>query len=167
MIRPLNYSDAALGIVGACALVLSVALVLEHGFYMEPCALCLTQRLFFMLAGLAALASLTSSRQGPLWPVLTGAALSAGAYFALRQLYLYTLPADQIPACSAPINRLIEFAPISEVLRAMTVGTGSCAEASFPFLGFQLPGIVIPLSALITFAVLLLLCWWQWQDRAR
>lgn len=165
MIKEFPYPDAALIVVASIALLLAGALVLEHGFYMEPCALCLTQRLFFMLAGIVALGGLASKAQHGAWPIATAGFLAVGAGFALRQLYLYALPADQVPACSAPINRLIEFAPLQEVLHAMTVGTGNCAEAWFPLFGMQLPGISIPLASLAGFLALLFVCWRQWQAR--
>lgn len=152
-----RYRDTGSLMVGLIAVFLAAALVLEFGFDMEPCPLCLTQRVFFMLAGFVALFGACAARPTRLWPAATAAAALAGMGFALRQLYLYLLPADQIPACSAPISRLIEFAPFMEVLTAMTMGTGNCAEASFPLFGWDMPGYFIPLGSLIGFALVLLL----------
>lgn len=159
-----RYRDTGTLIVGVIALFLAAALILEFAFDMEPCPLCLTQRLFFMLAGVVALigtCALTPNRQ---WPIATGIAALIGIGFALRQLYLYLLPPDQIPACSAPISRMIEFAPFMELFAAMTMGTGNCAEASFPFLGFDLPGYLIPLGSMAGFAVVLVLVVRQWRS---
>jgi len=152
-----QYRDTGVLIVGLIALLLAAALVLEFAFAMEPCPLCLTQRLFFMLAGVIALAGTCTLKPGKLFPLATALTSLIGIGFALRQLYLYLLPPDQIPACSAPISRLIEFAPFMELLTAMTMGTGNCAEASFPLFGMNLPGYMIPLGSLIGFAVVLVL----------
>lgn len=155
--KVMRYRDTGILIVGLIAVFLAAALVLEFAFSMEPCPLCLTQRLFFMLAGLVALIGTCAVGPNKGWPIATGLTALVGMSFALRQLYLYLLPPDQIPACSAPISRLIEFAPFMELLTAMTMGTGNCAEASFPFLGMDLPGYMIPMGSLIGFALVLVL----------
>jgi len=152
-----RYRNTGTLIVGLIALFLAGALVLEFAFDMEPCPLCLTQRLFFMLAGVIALIGTCSLAPNRAWPIATAITALVGIGFALRQLYLYLLPPDQIPTCSAPISRLIEFAPFMELLTAMTMGTGNCAEASFPFLGMDLPGYMIPLGSLVGFALVLVL----------
>ena len=159
-----DYRDLGIAAAGVAGALLAVALILEHGFYMDPCPLCLTQRVFFMLAGVFALLSLLPTNPSRLAPLGTAIMCLAGMGFALRQLYLYALPADQIPACTAPINRLIEYAPLSEVLTAMTMGTGNCAEAAYPILGMQLPGISIPLGALGGFLVILWLVVRQYRE---
>lgn len=161
-----DYRNAGLTAAALAGVLLSVALVLEHGFYMDPCPLCLTQRVFFILAGLCALLSLLPQRPSKLAPVGTVLMCAGGIWFAVRQLYLYTLPADQIPACTAPINRLIEYAPLSELLTAMTMGTGNCAEASFPIFGMELPGISIPLGSLVGFLLILWLVSRQYRSLA-
>ncbi len=152
-----SYRDTGSILVGLIAVFLAAALVLEFAFDMEPCPLCLTQRLFFMLAGVLALFGACAAQPTRLWPAATAGAALAGMGFALRQLYLYLLPADQVPACTAPISRLIEFAPVMEVLTAMTMGTGNCAEASFPLFGWNMPGYFIPLGSLLGFVLVLLL----------
>lgn len=150
-----DYRDLGIAAAGVVAFLLSVALILEHGFYMDPCPLCLTQRVFFMLAAICALLSVLPRNPTRLGPISTAVMCLIGIGFALRQLYLYALPPEQVPACTAPINQLIDFAPLSEVLTAMTMGTGNCAAASFPFLGMQLPGISIPLGSLVGFLIVL------------
>ena len=152
-----RYRNTGSLIVGLIAVFLAAALILEFAFGMEPCPLCLTQRLFFMLAGVIALIGTCAQYPNRGWPLATAVSALVGIGFALRQLYLYLLPPDQVPACSAPISRLIEFAPFMELFTAMTVGTGNCAEASFPFFGMDLPGYMIPLGSLVGFALVLLL----------
>lgn len=150
-----DYRDLGITAAGVVAVFLSVALILEHGFYMDPCPLCLTQRVFFMLAAICALLSALPRNPTRLAPLGTALMCLIGIGFAARQLYLYALPPEQIPACTAPINQLIDFAPVAEVLTAMTMGTGNCAATSFPFLGMQLPGISIPLASLAGFLIVL------------
>lgn len=156
-----GYRDGGLAIVSLVGVFLTTALILEFAFDMEPCALCLTQRLFFMLAGLIALVGMGARQPNRTWPIATALAALIGMGFALRQLYLYVLPPELVPSCGAPISRLIEYAPFTEVFNAMTQGTGNCAEASFPFLGMDMPGYFIPLAALTGFLLVLMLVWRQ------
>lgn len=155
--RALAYRDGGLAIVGLIGAFLATAFILEYVFDMEPCALCLTQRLFFMLAGLVAMLGMGARTPTRLWPMATATTALVGMGFALRQLYLYLLPPEEVPACGAPISRLIDYAPFMDVFNAMTQGTGNCAEASFPFLGMDMPGYFIPLGALAGFLLVLVL----------
>jgi len=66
-----------------------------------------------------------------------------------------------VPACGAPISRLIDYAPFMDVFNAMTMGTGNCAEASFPFLGMNMPGYFIPLGSLAGYLLVLMLVYRQ------
>jgi len=63
-----------------------------------------------------------------------------GAGFSVRQLWLQSLPKDQIPACGPDLSYMLEAFPLSDVLAAMTSGTGDCAEVSWALLGISLPG---------------------------
>ena len=53
---------------------------------------------------------------------------------------------------------MFEVFPLSEVIAAMTTGTGDCAKVSFRFLGLTLPG-----WALVGYATLALLAVAQWR----
>ena len=63
-----------------------------------------------------------------------------GAGFSLRQLWLQQLPADRIPACGPDMAYMIESFPLSDILKAMTLGTGNCAEVSWTLLGISIAG---------------------------
>ena len=152
--------DYALGIVGGCGGLLFAAQLLEHVGGMEPCPLCLMQRLWFFAAGFIALAGLAHNPRWGIYPLLTSAAALTGGGFSIRQLWLQSLPPDQAPACSAGISYMLENLPWSQALQAMVSGTGDCAEEP-PFLGLP-----IPLWALAGFAAILLAAALQWRARA-
>ena len=75
-----------------------------------------------------------------------------GAGFSIRQLYLQSLPADQVPACGPDITYMIDAFPLKDLLAAMTRGTGDCAAVSWQFLGLS-----IPAWALFGFAAIVVL----------
>ena len=129
--------------VAWAALVAVAALVLEYGFGQAPCALCLTQRAFILLAGLLAAAGLVHSPRLGIYPLLATLAATVGGYFSVRHLYLLTLPPDEVPGCGVDFDYLIEVFPLMDILRAMAVGTGDCAEQSFVLPALALAGFVV------------------------
>jgi disulfide bond formation protein DsbB len=142
---------AATLIVGLTGALLAGALIMEHVFGMDPCPLCLMQRVWFALAGLTALVGLLHSPRWGIYPLLTMVAAIVGAGFSIRQLYLQNLPADQVPSCGPDMTYMLENFPLSDVLAAMTRGTGSCAEVVWQF------GLTIPGWALVGFAAIVVL----------
>ncbi|MEM1229588.1 MAG: disulfide bond formation protein B [Pseudomonadota bacterium] len=150
----------AVVLCGAGALV--IALIMEHGFAMAPCPLCLMQRIWIFFAALMAYASLIHNPRLGIYPLLTIACAAIGAYFSFKQLHLQSLPADQVPACGPDLQYMFEVFPLAEVIGAMTQGTGDCAKVSFRFLGLTLPG-----WSLVTYLVLALGAALQWRSALR
>jgi len=130
----------AVMIVVICGVLLCTALVMEYAFDLAPCPLCLMQRVWFGIAGLIAVAGLGHSSRWGIYPLLSMLAAITGAGFAIRQLYLQSLPADQVPACGPDMTYMFENFPLADVLAAMTRGTGDCAQVTWQFLGISLPG---------------------------
>lgn len=137
-------------IVAGTGLLLAGALIMEHIFGMDPCPLCLMQRAWFAIAGLLALAALIHSPRWGIYPLLTIFAALVGGGFSIRQLYLQSLPADQVPACGPDMSYMLENFPLSDVLAAMTSGTGDCAQVAWQF------GLTIPGWALVGFIAIVI-----------
>lgn len=110
---------------------------------LEPCPLCWLQRFGFMGAGLV---SLLAFLHGPVgfgnrvygfFLVLTA---GAGLGIAGRQLWLQSLPEDQVPACGPSVDYMLDVLPWFDVLKTALKGTGDCAEVVWRFLGLSIPG---------------------------
>jgi protein dithiol:quinone oxidoreductase len=129
-----------LGILGLIAALLAAALYYEHIDGQEPCPLCLTQRIAYLLAGLIAFIALIENPGRLIYTILVALSSIAGASVALRQIYLQSLPPDRAPACGPGLDYMIEVFPASEVLRAMTLGTGDCASVDWSLLGLSMAG---------------------------
>ena len=155
MIRSLIEASSetlALYILALTGCLLFGALVMEHLFALVPCPLCLMQRIWFFAAGLFAFVGLLHNPRWGFYPVLSIASAVTGAGFSIRQLYLQSLPADQVPACGPDITYMIDAFPLKDLLAAMTRGTGDCAAVSWQFLGLS-----IPAWALFGFAAIVVL----------
>jgi len=142
----------ALWILAVTGALLFGALVMEHIFAMAPCPLCLMQRIWFFAAGLFAFIGLMHDPRWGIYPLLSIASAVVGGGFSVRQLYLQSLPADQVPACGPDMAYMIDAFPLQDLLAAMTRGTGDCAAVSWQFLGLSIPG-----WALVGFVVIVAL----------
>lgn len=131
------------------ALFLFTAGLMGFGYYLqyvvglEPCPLCMTQRVFIVASGLvclfgAALGGRAGVRRtaGVLTPLLC----LIGSGFAGRHLWLQSLPEDQVPACGPSVDYLLDNFPLSEALEILLRGNGNCAEVDWTLLGLSIPG---------------------------
>ena len=113
---------------------------------LEPCYLCITQRVFIAVAGLLFFiwAIHNPKRLGArIYALLALAATSAGAYFSSKQLYLQSLPEEQVPQCGPPVDYLFETFSNFEVITMLLRGDGNCAKIQWEFLSITMPGWVL------------------------
>ncbi|MEC8694794.1 MAG: disulfide bond formation protein B [Pseudomonadota bacterium] len=124
-----------------CAGLLATALFMEYASGLVPCALCLAQRATFALIGIACLLYLLpfyTSRF--IFSLAAFISSTLGVWLASRQLWLQSLPEDELPACGPDIYFMIERFPLTESLQTMLMGSGSCAEVQWTFLTLSIPG---------------------------
>ncbi|MGM0915024.1 MAG: disulfide bond formation protein B [Pseudomonadota bacterium] len=127
-----------------CVLMMAVALGLEHIVGLEPCPLCIFQRVAVISAGvvfaLAAIHNPAGRLGAGLYGVLGLAAVGGGIGVAGRHLWLQSLPADEVPSCGPGLDYMLDILPLQEVVNMVLSGSGECAEIDFLFLGITLPG---------------------------
>jgi disulfide bond formation protein DsbB len=149
----------AAGVVFCLALI-ATALYFQHVMGLEPCPLCIFQRIFVAALGVVMLmaaihnpGNLGRRVYGGL--ILVVSALGAGV--AGRQVWLQSLPADQVPACGPGLEYILETFPLMDALKLVFEGSGECAEIQWTFLGLSIPGwTLIMFTALAVFGLLLL-----------
>lgn len=149
-----------------CTAAMAIALYMQYAMNMEPCHLCVTQRIFYIAAGLTGLAAFIHgpARVGrKIYATLGTVFAIAGAGFAIRQIYLQHLPKDEVPMCGPSLGYMMEEFPLSEVLAAMLSGDGNCAEISWQDPVLQLS---IPEWSVICFILLAAAAIWQFFRKA-
>ena len=121
--------------------VLAIALYFEYGKGLQPCPLCLMQRLCTFLFGLFCLIGLrlTAVQRARRLVVFQMIFTACGVYFAGRQVWLQSLPMDQAPACMPSLDMLVHYFSKTQVLTALFWGSGDCAEVSWRFWGLSIP----------------------------
>jgi disulfide bond formation protein DsbB len=137
---------------------------LEHGVGLNPCPLCITQRVFVVAGGLVALLAALHGAGALGRRVYAGLgvllAIGGGAVSA-RHVWLQSLPEDQVPACGPSLEYMLETLPFRETLSMVMMGDGNCADVHWTFLGMS-----IPLQTLLLFAAIALINLWQLLRRA-
>lgn len=126
-----------------CVGLMGYALHLQYVEGLEPCPLCMLQRICVMAMGVVFLVATfhNPGRAGAgvyaLLQLLIG---GAGAAIAARQVWLQSLPKDQVPACGMGLNYMLETLPFTDAVRQVLEGSGECAEKSWEFLHLSIAG---------------------------
>lgn len=125
-----------------CAALLGYALYVQHVDFLDPCPLCIFQRVAFLWMGIWALVAFTHN-PGPagrwVYTGLIGIGGLAGAGISWRHIWLQNLPPDQVPECGMGLNYMVESMPFTEVLAEVLRGSGECATIDWTFLGLSMP----------------------------
>ena len=127
---------------------------------LDPCPLCIVQRILVMaLGGIMLLAAIHNPRHlgrrvyGGLITVV--AVLGIGV--AGRHVWLQNLPPDQVPACGPGLEYLLQTFPLMDALKLVFQGSGECAEVQWTFLGLSIPGwTLVVFTGLAVFGLMLL-----------
>jgi disulfide bond formation protein DsbB len=136
-------------------ILLSGALYFEFILGLAPCPLCVMQRIWFVLTAVVAYVSLLHNPRWGIYPLIGILFAAIGVYFSSRQLWLQSLPEDQVPSCGPDLQYMIDVFPMSDLLEAMTQGTGDCAKTAWSFIGVTLPGwALLGFVTLIGFGVM-------------
>lgn len=129
---------------GFCFGLLGFALWVQHGMFMQPCPLCILQRVAFVAMGVLFLfGALTGSRPG--WrkfsSILVAAAALVGALIAGWHVRMQNLPPSEVPSCSGmDLGYMLDAFPLQKVIQKVFSGSGECAVVDWSFLGLSMPG---------------------------
>ncbi len=159
MLQALSPRLVFFGIAAVATLSMLFAYYLEHQLELTPCPLCMSQRVFVVLAGLIALLAALHNPAGwgrRVYGGLCAIAAITGGAIAARHVWLQHLPEDQVPACGPPLEYMLETLPFSDTISLVLMGDGNCAETVWTLLGFS-----IPEQTLALFAALLAVSVWQ------
>ena len=142
-----NNQTISLSAAAVCAGLIAVAILYFQNYLgLEPCYLCMTQRVFVIAVGVIFLAAGLHNPAATGQKIYAGlATLTAlgGSFFSIKQLWLQGLPEDQVPACGPPVDYLFDAFSVSEAISMLLRGDGNCAEVQWQLLGISMPGWVL------------------------
>lgn len=114
------------------------ALYTQYVDGLDPCPLCMSQRLFYALTAFFALLGAIHGRAHRVYGALVCIAALLGAAVAARQVWLQHLPPELVPACGPSLEHMLRTLPFGEVLVRMIKGDGNCAVVDWRFLGLSM-----------------------------
>ena len=135
----------------ACVCLLAYAYYAQYVMHLEPCPLCIFQRIGVFVLGVMFLIATLHDPEAfgrRVYAVLLTLAALAAAGVAARHLYIQSLPPDAVPACGASLNFMLKVFSLSEVLVKVLTGDGECAKINWTFIGLAMPAWVL-ISALV------------------
>lgn len=137
----INNRVLFLGVFLACLGLLGFGLVLQHVMHLEPCPLCIFQRIAFIAIGAAALVAAIHNPGRRGW--IAYGSLQAffsmlGGGVAAWQVYLQHLPKGRVPECGPGLDYMLEAMPLTKILPMIFKGSGECAEVTWTFLNLSI-----------------------------
>jgi disulfide bond formation protein DsbB len=154
-----SYRSVYLYLFIICSALLVTAAYLQYHQGLEPCPLCILQRLAILILGLLFMVNslyIPSTRGQKIFGSIQFIVALMGASVAARHVYLQHLPANLVPACGPKLSLILKHLPLTEAVKTIFEGTGECAAVNWSFLGFSMPQWT--LAFFMVFAIVII---WQ------
>jgi len=127
--------------LATCGLI-GFALYLQHGKGLDPCPLCVAQRVMFLSVGLAALVAALHRPNGfgiTAYAVLGGLLAAGGAAIATYHLWIQSDPKRASACVGSPVERLIDASNIADWVPPLFRYDGPCTLKPWDLLGLSIP----------------------------
>ena len=132
---------------GACAGLLAYALYAQFELGLDPCPLCIFQRIAIAALGVVFLIAALHHPRGAggarVYAILIAVAALTAIGVAGRHLYVQHLPPGTLPSCGAPLSVLMKYMSPGALIAKVLSGSGECSEVTWRFLGLAMPAWVL------------------------
>ncbi len=166
MLKLLQFNSRiwfSLGFAG-CVFLLSMGAYFQFVQGLDPCPLCISQRIAILLTGLVFLAAAIHNpgQVGVTAYAIAGMVTAlCGAAISTRHVWIQHLPPDKVPECGPGMDYVLQNFPLFETVKLMLSGTGDCAKVDWTMLGFSMPAwTLLAFLMLATLSVLQI-----WNDK--
>ena len=131
-------SGYLLGFLASFGLV-GLALWIQTQYKLEPCPLCISQRIMFMALGALFLMAAVIPKATRFFAALQVLAALGGAGVALRHWWIQAHRENMVADCGVGFDYMFENFPLKKALTLVFRGTGDCAAIDWTFLGLTIP----------------------------
>jgi protein dithiol:quinone oxidoreductase len=125
-----------------CAALYAYAIYVQFALAIEPCPLCIFQRIVVIVVGVV---FLVGSIQNPretgrrIYGVIQLLAAFIGVGIAARHIWVQHQPPDPFAGCAPGWNYMVSNFPISKVLKMAFTGSADCSQITWTFLNLSMP----------------------------
>ena len=126
-----------------CASMLAIAGYFQFIDNLEPCPLCILQRVLTLLVGSVLIVAVIHNPEEKgvrVYGFIAGLLSLVGAGISARHVWIQNLPADQVPSCGPGLNFILGNFPLNQAIDMVLRGSGECAEVLWTFMGLSIPG---------------------------
>ena len=130
----------------SCAAMMGFALYAQHVLLLDPCPLCILQRIATILIGIVFLTAALHNPAaigGRIYAALITLFAACGVGVAAWQVRLQNLPPDEVPSCGPGFEYMVDNFPLKDALSMIFKGSGECAEVAWRLMGLSMPTWVI------------------------
>ncbi len=148
----------SLGLSVCIAAMLFAVFFLQGALNLEPCPLCIVDRMIIITIALVFFAAVAHNPERFGQRIYAGINLvlvTLGFLVGVRHVWLQHLPADQVPECGPGLDYMLDVFPLSKTLKMVFSGSGECAEIQWQLLGLSIPEQTLLLFLALTALVLL------------
>ncbi len=141
----------------ACSALMGFALYLQYVGGLDPCPLCILQRVAIIGSGALFLgACIQNPGRIGAWVYALVVTIVAGAGLAVagRHVWLQSLPKDKVPECGMGLEYMLETLPFTDVLSKVLAGSGECAADGWMFLNLSIPAWTLVMFVAIIVAAI-------------
>jgi disulfide bond formation protein DsbB len=127
--------------------LVALALIIQTRYQLEPCPICISQRVVLMVSGLLFLLAYLHHPRTKVAIKVYGAlqviATLGGAGVSLRHWWLQVHKHEMIVDCGVGFDYMFENFPLQKALTLVFRGTGDCAAIDWTFIGLSIPQLAL------------------------
>ena len=130
----------------ACAGMMGFALYAQYVLFLDPCPLCVFQRIATISLGIMFLLAFlhnTGNAGSKVYGVLVTLTAGFGVGVATWHVRLQTMPKGEVPSCGPGFEYIMNNFALFDALSLIFKGSGECADVVWRMLGLSMPTWVI------------------------
>jgi protein dithiol:quinone oxidoreductase len=122
--------------------LMAYALYSQYVLGLEPCPLCIFQRVAVIALGLVFLLAALHNpgqRGARIYAGLLLVTATLGTLVSSRHIWIQMQPPGSVEACGANLDYLLDILPLVQVVRKVLFASGECATIDWSLLGLSMP----------------------------
>ena len=138
---PLRRLSNLMGFV-ICAALMAYAYYAQFHEGLEPCVLCIFQRIAVIGLGILFLIAFLHHPRvvgARIYAILLLLTAAAGSAVSIRHIYVQHLPSWMAPPCGPGFNYLFQTLPLNKFIIKAFTGTADCSRITWRFIGLTMP----------------------------